>query len=115
MSSSLRRLGFPLRLVAARLRGGGERLALIAVGVIAGAAVLAAVLAGRLVMQDRALAQATARLAPEDRIVQVTWSGALSGNWRAQNRFVAPRLQAVNGSRPPPRCSSARPRSRAAL
>ena len=100
MSSSLRRLGFPLRLVAARLRGGGERLALIAVGVIAGAAVLAAVLAGRLVMQDRALAQATARLAPEDRIVQVTWSGALSGNWRAQNRFVAPRLQAVNGEPP---------------
>jgi hypothetical protein len=100
VSTFLRRLGFPLRLVAARLRGGGERLALIAVGVIAGAAVLAAVLAGRLVMQDRALAQATARLAPEDRIVQVTWSGAVSGNWSAQDRFVAPRLQAVNGKPP---------------
>ena len=45
-------------------------------GVVAGAAVLAAVLAGRLVMQDRSLAQATAQLAPGDRQVQVTWSGA---------------------------------------
>jgi hypothetical protein len=100
VSSFLRRLVFPLHLVGARLRGGGARLALIAVGVIAGAAILATVLAGRLVMQDRALALATAQLAPADRIVQVTWSGAVSGTWSAQNRFVAPKLQAVNG-RPP--------------
>jgi hypothetical protein len=100
VSSSLRRLAFPLRLVGARLRGGGERLALIALGVVAGAAVLAAVLAGRLVMQDRALAQATTRLAPADHIVQVTWSGAVSGTWSGQNRFVAPRLKAVNGQAP---------------
>ena len=100
MSSSLRRLTFPLRLVAARLRGGGERLALIAFGVVAGAAVLAAVLAGRLVMQDRALAQATSQLAPADRIVQVTWSGAVSGTWKGQNRFVAPKLQSVTGHAP---------------
>jgi hypothetical protein len=98
--SSLRRLGFPLRLVGARLRGGGERLALIAVGVIAGAAVLAAVLAGRLVMQDRALAQATAQLAPADRIVTVTWSGAVAGGWSGLNRFVSPKLQAVTGEPP---------------
>jgi hypothetical protein len=98
--SSLRRLGFPLRLVGARLRGGGERLALIAVGVIAGAAVLAAVLAGRLVMQDRALAQATAQLAPGDRIVTVTWSGAVAGGWSGLNRFVSPKLEAVTGKPP---------------
>src|SRR3954452_16009583 len=79
VSPSLRRIAFPLRLVAARLRGGGERLALIAVGVVAGAAVLAAVLAGRLVMQDRALAQATARLAPADRQITVAWFGAVAG------------------------------------
>ena len=100
MSSSLRRLGFPLGLVGARLRGGGERMALIAVGVVAGAAILAAVLAGRLVMQDRALAQATSQLAPADRIVQVTWSGAVSGTWGGQNRFVAPKLEAVSGHAP---------------
>ena len=55
--TTLRRLVFPLRLVAARLGAGGERALLVAVGVVAGAAVLAAVLAGRLVMQDRALAR----------------------------------------------------------
>ncbi len=100
VSTFLRRFAFPLRLVGARLASGGERLALIAVGVVAGAAVLAAVLAGRLVMQDRALAQATARLAPADRIVQVAWNGAVSGTWSAQNRFVVPRLRTVNGQAP---------------
>jgi hypothetical protein len=100
VSPSFRRFAFPLRLVGARLRGGGERLGLIGLGVVAGAAVLAAVLAGRLVMQDRALAQATAQLAPADRVVQVTWSGAQSGTWAAQNRFVAPKLQAIDGKAP---------------
>ena len=63
---SLRRFVFPLRLVGARLRAGGERALLIALGVAAGAAVLAAVLGGRLVMQDRALA-ARDRAAPARR------------------------------------------------
>ena len=76
MFEALRRLVFPLRLVGRRLGAGGERVVLVAIGVVAGAAVLSAVLAGRLVMQDRALAQATAQLAPGDRQVQVTWSGA---------------------------------------
>jgi hypothetical protein len=100
VSSSLRRFGFPLRLVGARLRAGGERLALVAIGVIAGAAVLAAVLAGRLVMQDRALAQATGHLAPADRVVQVTWNGAISGTWGSLDRFVAPRMRTVTGQAP---------------
>ena len=88
----LRRIAYPLGLVAARLRGGGSRLALVAVGVVAGAAVLAAVLAGRLVMQDRALAQATAQLSPGDRQVQVTWSGATNDFVRL-DKFVAPTIR----------------------
>jgi hypothetical protein len=95
----LRRIGYPLGLVAARLRGGGSRLALVALGVIAGAAVLAAVLAGRLVMQDRALAQATAQLAPGDRQVQVTWSGATNDFVRL-DKFVAPTIRSLTGNRP---------------
>jgi hypothetical protein len=95
----LRRIAYPLGLVAARLRGGGSRLALVAVGVVAGAAVLAAVLAGRLVMQDRALAQATAQLAPGDRQVQVTWSGATNDFVRL-DKFVAPTVRALTGDRP---------------
>jgi predicted lysophospholipase L1 biosynthesis ABC-type transport system permease subunit len=96
---SLRRFGFPLRLVAARFRVGGKRLLLVAAGVIAGAAVLAAVLAGRLVMQDRALAQATAGLAPGDREVAVAWSGA-TNDFPRLNRLVVPRVQEITGQRP---------------
>jgi len=95
----LRRIAYPLGLVAARLRGGGNRLALVALGVIAGAAVLAAVLAGRLVMQDRSLAEATAQLAPGDRQVQVTWSGATNDFVRL-NKFVVPTVQSLTGDRP---------------
>ncbi len=97
--TTLRRLVFPLRLVAARLGAGGDRALLVAVGVVAGAAVLAAVLAGRLVMQDRALAQAAAQLAPSDRVVQVTWSGAVDSFTR-HDRFVAPRLRTLTGQEP---------------
>jgi hypothetical protein len=92
----LRRIAYPLHLVAARLRGGGGRLALVAVGIVAGAAVLAAVLAGRLVMQDRALAQATAQLPPGDREVQVVWSGA-SDSFARLNRVVSPRIESLTG------------------
>ena len=60
---------------------------------------LAAVLAGRLVMQDRALVQAAARLAPGDREVQVVWSGA-SNSFGRLDAFVAPRMQSVTGERP---------------
>jgi hypothetical protein len=98
--NAIRRMLFPFRLAGARLTAGGERLGLIAVGIVAGAAVLAAVLAGRLVMQDRSLAEATARLPPEDHVVEVAWFGALGGNWRALDRQVAPELQRLTGREP---------------
>ena len=60
---------------------------------------LAAVLAGRLVMQDRALAQATAQLAPGDREVAVAWSGA-TNDFTRLNRLVVPRVQEITGDRP---------------
>jgi hypothetical protein len=97
--TTLRRLGFPLRLVAARLGAGGERALLVGIGIVAGAAVLAAVLAGRLVMQDRALAQSTAQLAQADRVVQVTWSGAVD-SFAQHDRFVAPRIDSLTGQEP---------------
>ena len=90
--SALRRFLFPFRLARSRLGAGGERLALVAVGIVAGSAALAAVLSGRLVMQDRALAQATARLAPADRSLEVAWFGAFGGTWRALDRQVTSAL-----------------------
>ena len=89
---ALRRVLFPFRLARSRLGAGGERLVLVAVGIVAGSAAIAAVLSGRLVMQDRALAQATARLAPADRSLEVAWFGAFGGNWRALDRQVTTAL-----------------------
>ncbi len=97
--SQLVRFSFPLRLVRARLGAGGERLVLVAIGVVAGAAVLAAVLAGRLVMEDRSLALATAQLAPGDRQVQVVWSGAVN-RFSQLDATVSPTIRAVTGRQP---------------
>jgi hypothetical protein len=97
--SQLRRFGYPLRLVGARLATGGRRLVLVAAGVVAGAAVLAAVLGGRLVMQDRALEQATAQLQPADREVAVAWSGS-ANSFARLNAYVAPRVRAITGHPP---------------
>jgi hypothetical protein len=90
--NALRRLLFPFALARARIGAGGERLALVAVGIVVGSAAVAAVLSGRLVMQDRALAQATAQLAPADRSVEVAWFGAVGGNWRSLDRVVTAAL-----------------------
>jgi FtsX-like permease family protein len=100
VSLSLRRVAYPLRLVLARLTAGGERLVLVSFGVVAGAAVLAAVLGGRLVMQDRALALATGKLDPADRVVSVAWFGGYGGTFRALDRFVAPAMQSALGRAP---------------
>jgi hypothetical protein len=77
--SALRRIGFPLRLAWLRLARRGERVLLVAFGIAAGAALLAAVLAGSLVAQDRSVKRATARIPAEDRTVRVTWEGIASG------------------------------------
>jgi len=98
--AQLGRIAFPLRLVAARLGAGGERIALVSAGVIAGAAVLAAVLAGRLVMQDRSLAQATAELGAGNAVVQVDWFGGYGGTWPADDKVVAPIMRRYLGQAP---------------
>jgi hypothetical protein len=95
----LRRITFPLRLVGSRLGAGGERLALVALGIVAGAAVLAAVLAGRLVMQDRALQLAVGQLQPGDRTVQVVWSGAAT-SFGQLDPHVTPKVEALTGEKP---------------
>ena len=71
----LRRLGYPLRLARLRLAHRLERVALVAFGIAAGAAMLAATLGGSLVAQDRSLERATARIAPDDRAVRALWFG----------------------------------------
>jgi FtsX-like permease family len=76
---AVRRIGYPLSLAWRRLTRGGERVGLVVLGIAAGAALLAAVLAGSLVAQDRSVARATANVAPESRVVRLTWGGIASG------------------------------------
>jgi hypothetical protein len=95
----LRRITFPLRLVGSRLGAGGERLVLVALGIVAGSAVLAAVLAGRLVMEDRSLQLAVRQLQPGDRTVQVVWSGAVTSFSQLDGK-VTPKVEALTGEKP---------------
>jgi FtsX-like permease family len=97
---SLRRIAYPLRLVLARLTAGGERLVLVSFGVVAGAAVIAAVLGGRLVMQDRALVNATKQLPAEEHSVSVAWFGGYGGTWKSLDGVVAPTMQRTFGRAP---------------
>ncbi|HWB22298.1 MAG TPA: hypothetical protein VG652_05380 [Gaiellaceae bacterium] len=98
--SRLRRILFPIRLAAARLGSGGGRLALVALGIVAGTAALGAVLGGRLVMQDRALAQATAALPSGNRSLEVAWVGDFGPTWRALDRQVVPAMDKLAGRKP---------------
>ena len=79
MNSSLRRVGYPLRLAWIRLTRRGERVVLVALGIAAGAALLSSVLAGSLVAQDESLARATSRLPQADRSVRLFWGGIGTG------------------------------------
>jgi hypothetical protein len=77
--NALRRIAYPLGLAWARLTRRAERVVLVALGIAAGAALLAAVLAGSLIAQDRSVERATDRLAPTERTVRLTWGGIASG------------------------------------
>jgi ABC-type antimicrobial peptide transport system permease subunit len=85
--AAFRRIVYPLGLAWTRLVRRGERVVLVAFGIAAGAALLAAVLAGSLVAQDRSVERATARVPAEDRTVRLVWGGIASGPGTDVNRL----------------------------
>ncbi len=91
---------FPVALARFRLAAGGGALALVAIGVVAGAAAIAAVLGGRLVMQDREIAQAASGLPAPQRSLEVAWFGAFGGAWRPLDRDVTRAVVAETGRLP---------------
>ena len=99
-SLTLRRALLPLALARARLAHGGEARLLVALGVVAGAAAFASVLGGRLVMQDRSLAQAAARLPAAERSIEVAWYGAFGGAWVPLDREVSGAIARLVGAQP---------------
>ncbi len=70
-----RRLATPLGLAERRLTHRLERVALVALGIAAGTAMLAAVLGGSLLARDRSLERATARIPASERAVRALWFG----------------------------------------
>jgi hypothetical protein len=101
--NGIRRLAFPLRLAWARLVDRAERVAIVCLGIAAGAAILGAVLAGSLAARDRSLQQAAARIAPVDRTVRTVWVGVPGQNPRgygALDRVVRRTLRDVAPARP---------------
>lgn len=100
---TLRRIGYPLELVRARLARRADRVVLVGLGVAAGAAVLALVYAGSAIMEDRSLERAAAALPASDRAVQATWFGTLgtgANGWRRLDAGVRPQLRAATGREP---------------
>ena len=92
-----RRIAYVLFLVRARLARRAGRVLLVVAGIAAGAAVLACVLAGTQVMQDRSLARAVAALSPADRSVQAVWFGTNEASWPSLDRIASPALEAIGG------------------
>jgi hypothetical protein len=70
-----RRLGYPLRLAALRLSRRASTALLAAVGVAAGAAMLAAVLAGSTVARDERVGRDIGQIPAADRSVRADWFG----------------------------------------
>jgi hypothetical protein len=71
--STLRRLAFPFWLARVRLARRGWRLGIVVLGLAAATAMLAAVLAGSVAAQDRAVARRVAELPAKVRAVRVNW------------------------------------------
>lgn len=94
------RLAYPMRLGLAHARTGGDRLALVLVGIVAGSAAMAAVLGGTLVMQDRSVARETAKLPAAERSLAVAWFGSFEGTWRSLDRAASSEILRVTGRIP---------------
>ena len=81
----LRTAAFPLWLARVRLAKRLERVALVGLGIAAGSGMLAAVLGGSLLAQDRSIDRAVSRVPAADRAVRAFWLGipAQGAPWRA--------------------------------
>ena len=114
--SILRRLAYPLRLAGARLARRTGRVALVAVGVAAGGAMLAGSLGGSLLAQDRSLDRAVQRIPAQDRAVRANWAGVPFPRQDRFDRLDRAARDALRplAARPPFAASSARSDSRTA-
>jgi hypothetical protein len=95
MGSALRRIAFPLWLARVRLASRFGRALLLGIGVTAGAAVLALVLGGSLIAQDRSIARALARVPPADRALTVSYADLGVPRRGVDRRSLEPLVRSV--------------------
>lgn len=91
----LRRIAFPLWLARVRLASRVGRALLLGIGVAAGAMVLALVLGGSLIAQDRSVARALARVPPGDRALTVSYADVGVPRRGVDRRSLEPLAQSV--------------------
>jgi hypothetical protein len=98
----IRQLLFPLWYVGVRLGNRVGGIVLVGIGIAAGAAMLAAVLAGGLVAQERSLAQALGRVPPAERALRAAWFGVpvQAADYATLDRTVHRALGSLAGSEP---------------
>jgi hypothetical protein len=103
--TTVRRLLFPFHLARSRFSRRAGGFALVALGLAAAAAILAAVLAGSLVAQDRSVGRAVAELPDSARAVRAVWFGVpgQAGRDRAGlDRLARDALRRVSDESPIP-------------
>src|SRR2546423_13875240 len=97
----VRAAAFPLWLARVRLAKRLERVALVGLGLAAGSGMLAAVLGGSLLAQDRSVERAASRISAADRAVRAFWLGipAQGAPWRTLDAQARRSLRLIS-SRP---------------
>lgn len=100
--TAIRQLLFPLWYVGVRLGNRAGGTVLVGIGIAAGAAMLAAVLAGGLVAQDRSLAHALGRVPPAERALRAAWFGVpvQGADYATLDRAVHSALGSLAASEP---------------
>jgi len=74
-ATRLRSASYPVSLALVRLRAAPGRALLVALGIAAGAAMLALAAGGSAAVRDRAVAEELGRIGPSEASLQVVWSG----------------------------------------
>ena len=97
--TTIRRLVFPFWLTGARLARRGGRLLLVALGIAAAAAMLAAVLAGALAAEDRDVGRQVSAIDAGSRSIRVSWFtvGGLVAPYATLDARVRRSLRTVTG------------------
>jgi FtsX-like permease family protein len=100
--TTFRRLAFPLWLARTRLARRGGRLGVVVLGLGAASAMLAAVLAGTVAAEDRAVGRTIVVLKPDVRAVRVNWFsvGGQAAPYATLDAHVRGELRHVAAARP---------------